>query len=96
MNFVTGMQERLILVRKQCDALATRLASAGRSTQAEAAPRLELLENQVRRINRRLDEAVNATPASWGVSQQEAEKNYVELQRELAATQQWLSRRLTP
>ncbi|HUD49208.1 MAG TPA: hypothetical protein VMR33_20435 [Candidatus Baltobacteraceae bacterium] len=95
-EFVATMQGQLDALNKDIDALSTKIDSSSDAVKADAKPKLQALRDEAAGLNKRLDEAKNATESTWNGIETGSEKAYQGLKDDFRQARQWASDKIAP
>ena len=78
------------------DQLAAKIEKSSDTAKAEAKPKLDALRGQAAKLNKKLDEARNATESTWDDVKAGFKKGYAELKDGFNQARQWVSDKIAP
>ena len=95
-EFVEKMQGQLTALNQDLDRLAAKIEKSSDAVKAEAKPKLQSLRDQATQLNRRLDEAKNASEPTWDSVKSGFQKAYESASKGFQEAWQWLSDKIAP
>ena len=95
-EFVKTMQAQLDALKKDIDALSTRIENSSDAVKADAKPKLQALRDEVASLNKQLDEARNSTESTWDSVKAGTRKTYNGLKDNFQQARQWASDKIAP
>ena len=95
-EFVKQMQGQLDTLNQDLDQLAAKIESSSDAVKADAKPKLQALRDQAAQLNKRLDEARNATESTWDSVKDGFKKAYESTKDGFQQARQWASDKIAP
>jgi ribosomal protein L7/L12 len=92
--FVQTMQAEIDKLNQELLQLTAKIDVAGDSIKAAAQPKLEALKTQVAALGIYLNEAKNATAATWDEVKADAQKAYAEAKQDFQDAGQWIDQQV--
>jgi tRNA pseudouridine synthase D (TruD). len=95
-QFVAMMNKELVATQEELDRLAAKVENSTGAAKAEAKTKLEAVRQKFAQTKQRLDQAENATEATWKDVISGFKESYAGLKDSIAITRQWLSDKIAP
>jgi hypothetical protein len=95
-DFVATMEKQLAELNRDLDQLAAKIEKSSDAAKTEAKPKLQALREQAAKLNKKLEEARNATESTWGDVNAGFKKGYAELKDGFNQARQWVSEKVAP
>jgi ElaB/YqjD/DUF883 family membrane-anchored ribosome-binding protein len=95
-EFVKTMQGQLDTLNKDLDQLSATIDSSSDAVKAEAKPKLQVLRDQVAKLNQQLADTQNATESTWDSVQAGFQKAYDATKDGFQQTRKWVSDKIAP
>ena len=95
-EFVATMEKQLAELNRDLDQLAEKIEKSSEAAKAEARPKLQALRDQAAKLNKKLDEARNATESTWDDVKTGFTKGYAEVKDGFNQARQWVSDKIAP
>ena len=95
-EFVATMEKQLADLNRDMDQLAEKIEKSSETAKAEARPKLQALRDQAAKLNKKLDEARNATESTWDDVKSGFTKGYAEVKDGFNQARQWVSDKIAP
>jgi len=95
-EFVADMQGQLDALNKDLDQLSAKIDKSSDAVKADAKPKLQALRDQAAQMNKKLDEARNATESTWDSVKAASQKTWDGLKDDFQKARQWASDKIAP
>ena len=95
-EFVDKMQTQLAAIKRDLDQISAQLEKSSDSAKAEAKPKLQVLRDQVAKLNKQVESAKNATESTWDDVKAGFKKGFGELNEGFQQARQWVSDKVAP
>jgi len=90
------MEKQLAELNRDLDQLGEKIEKSGAAAKAEAKPKLQALRDQAAKLNKKLDDARNATESTWDDVKAGFKKGYAEVKHGFDEARQWVSDKISP
>ena len=95
-EFVAQMQGQVDALNKDLDQLSAKIDKSSDAVKADAKPKLQALRDQAAQMNKKLDEARNATESTWDSVKAASQKTWDGLKDDFTQARQWASDKIAP
>jgi chromosome segregation ATPase len=95
-EFVAQMQGQVDALNKDLDQLSAKIDKSSDAVKADAKPKLQALRDQAAQMNKKLDEARNATESTWDSVKAASQKTWDGLKDDFQKARQWASDKIAP
>lgn len=95
-EFTESMRKNLAAMNAELDQIGARIEKSGDAAKAEAQPKLQALREQMKSLDRQLDDARNATESTWDQVKDGTKKAYAEVEAAFNQARQWVSDKIAP
>lgn len=95
-EFVTEMKKEMVEIQAELDRLSAKAEGLDEKAKADARVAFDATHKNLTRAEEQLDQAQNATEATWDKVKADFEKSRAELKDSFEVSRRWLSKKIAP